>query len=43
MLKLAGTGVAMANATDEVKRVADCVTGSNNEDGIAQMLDRLLG
>ncbi len=43
MLKRAGTGVAMANATDEVKRVADCVTGSNNEDGIAQMLDRLLG
>ena len=43
MLKLAGTGVAMANATDEVKRAADCVTGSNNEDGIAQMLDRLLG
>lgn len=43
MLKLAGTGIAMANATDEVKRAADMVTRSNNEDGIAAALEELLG
>lgn len=43
MLKLAGTGIAMANATDEVKRAADMVTCSNNEDGIAAALEELLG
>ena len=42
MLKLAGTGIAMANATDEVKRAADMVTCSNNEDGIAEALEELL-
>jgi len=35
MLKLCGTGVAMGNAIDEVKKIADCVIGSNDEDGIA--------
>ena len=32
----------MGNATDEVKAVADTVTGTNNEDGIADALERLL-
>ena len=35
MLKAAGVGVAMGNAAEAVKAVADCVTRSNNEDGIA--------
>lgn len=43
MLRYAGVGVAMANATDEVKGVADMVCGSNNEDGIADALAQLLG
>lgn len=43
MLAWAGTGVAMANAVDETKAIADMVTASNNEDGIALALDKLLG
>lgn len=42
MLEWAGTGVAMGNATDEVKAVANMVTASNNEDGIALALEQLL-
>lgn len=38
MLKLAGMGVAMANAAPEVRAEADCVTLSNEEDGIAVAL-----
>jgi Cof subfamily protein (haloacid dehalogenase superfamily) len=43
MLRWAGTGVAMANAVEETKTVADMVTASNNEDGIAVALEQLLG
>ena len=43
MLDWAGTGVAMANAVDETKAVAQMVTASNNEDGIAVALEKLLG
>lgn len=43
MLQWAGTGVAMGNATDEVKAAADMVTLTNNEDGIAVALEKLLG
>lgn len=42
MLTWAGTGVAMGNATDEVKAAADMITLSNNEDGIAAALEKLL-
>ena len=40
MLKYAGIGVAMDNATPEVKAIADEVTLSNDEDGIAESLYR---
>lgn len=43
MIELAGVGVAMGNAIDELKDVADMVCGSNNEDGIADALAKLLG
>lgn len=43
MIEWAGTGVAMGNAVDEVKAVAQMVTADNNEDGIAVTLDKLLG
>jgi Cof subfamily protein (haloacid dehalogenase superfamily) len=43
MLSWAGHGVAMANAHEELKAVADEVTASNDEDGIAVVLERLLG
>lgn len=42
MIAWAGTGVAMANAIDETKAVADMVTASNNEDGVAVALEQLL-
>ena len=35
LLQAAGLGVAMANAVDHVKSIADVVTAPNNEDGIA--------
>ena len=41
MLKLAGTAVAMGNAVDEVKQLADYVTSSTDQDGIARALIHL--
>lgn len=43
MLAWAGCGVAMANAIDETKAAADMVTASNNEDGVASALGKILG
>lgn len=42
MLGWAAHGVAMGNAHDELKAVSDEVTTSNDEDGIAVVLERLL-
>lgn len=42
MLKAAGCGIAMGNAEEAVKSIADRVTLSNNEDGIAYAIDRFL-
>ncbi|MGL5261103.1 MAG: Cof-type HAD-IIB family hydrolase [Bacteroides sp.] len=39
MIQLAGLGVAMGNAIDSVKRCADLVTASNNEDGVALVVE----
>jgi hydroxymethylpyrimidine pyrophosphatase-like HAD family hydrolase len=41
MFDWAGHGVAMANAHPELKAVADEVTTSNEDDGIAVVLERL--
>ena len=38
MVKYAGTGVAMANAVQDLKDIADDITLSNDEDGIAESL-----
>ncbi len=38
MLEMAGIGVAMGNAEENVKAVADYTTASNNDDGIALSL-----
>lgn len=43
MVRFAGVGVAMGNAVDELKAAADMVTATNNEDGIALALEKLLG
>lgn len=41
MLKLAGAGVAMDNAVEEVKINADHVTQSNEDDGVAIAIEKL--
>ncbi|MBS6195225.1 MAG: HAD family hydrolase [Clostridiales bacterium] len=38
----AGTGVAMANANEKIRRAADFVVGTNNQDGVAQALEMLI-
>jgi len=38
MIKYAGNGVAMSNALDEIKALAQEMTLSNNEDGVGYML-----
>ena len=43
MLAACGLGVAMGNAVPEVKEAADLVTSSCDEDGIAEVLERLIG
>lgn len=41
MIRMAGIGIAMANGTDEVKKVANYVTTcDNNNDGIAEVVER---
>ena len=42
MVKYAGLGVAMENATDDVKQCADCITKSNDEDGIAEIVEKYI-
>jgi hydroxymethylpyrimidine pyrophosphatase-like HAD family hydrolase len=42
MFGWAAHGVAMANAHDELKAVAHEVTASNDDDGIAVVLEHLL-
>lgn len=42
MLCAAGVGVAMANASDDVKAKADHVVGTNDDDGVAEALESLV-
>jgi len=42
MIQYAGLGVAMGNATDEVKSVADYITLSNEEDGVAHIIEKFM-
>ncbi|MBM6992458.1 MAG: Cof-type HAD-IIB family hydrolase [Prevotella sp.] len=43
ILRQAGVGVAMGNAGEEVKRHADFVTNSVDEDGIRNALEKMIG
>jgi magnesium-transporting ATPase (P-type) len=40
MLQLAGIGVAMGNAHEKLKAVADYVVATNDEDGVAEAVER---
>lgn len=42
MIKFAGLGIAMANAQEPVKKAADYITLSNDEDGVAEAIDKFL-
>lgn len=42
MIKYAGIGVAMGNAQPEVKKAADYITATNDEDGLIQVIDRFI-
>lgn len=42
MLKYAGLGVAMGNAIEELKEVADYITDTNIEDGVAKALEKFV-
>lgn len=42
MIQYAGLGVAMANAQPQVKEVADFITDSNDEDGIAKVIHEFI-
>lgn len=42
MIKYAGLGVAMGNAFPEVKKIADYITLSNEEDGVAHVINKFI-
>ena len=43
MIKAAGLGVSMGNGIAEIKEAANEITASNNEDGVALVLERIFG
>lgn len=42
MIEYAGVGVAMGNGEDFVKKVANFVTDTNNEDGVAKAIEKFI-
>jgi hypothetical protein len=42
MIEYAGLGVAVGNAVDEMKNLADYVSPSNEEDGVAHVLEKFI-
>ena len=42
MIQFAGYGVAMGNSTEHLKSIADYVTKSNDEDGVAYAIENIL-
>lgn len=42
MIQAAGLGVAMGNAAPRVREAADLVAGSNDDDGLAHLIEQLL-
>ncbi len=42
MLQLAGLGIAMGHSEDSVKICADYITASNEEDGVAQAVEKII-
>ncbi|MGH4119424.1 sugar-phosphatase [Clostridium sp.] len=42
MIKYAGLGVAMGNAFPEIKKIADFITKTNEEDGVAHVINKFV-
>ncbi len=42
MVKMAGLGIAMENACDELKKVADFITTSNNDNGVSIAIEKFM-
>lgn len=42
MIQYAGLGVAMGNAVDEVKAAADVITATNDQDGVAKIVEKYM-
>jgi len=42
MIEFSGMGIAMANAMEETKRLADYITLSNDEDGVAAAIEKFI-
>ena len=42
MLQFAGLGIAMGNASDHVKSLANDVTDSNEEEGVARAIEKYI-
>ena len=42
MIEYAGLGVAMGNAQEAVKQAADYITGTNDEDGLVQVIEEFM-
>jgi hydroxymethylpyrimidine pyrophosphatase-like HAD family hydrolase len=42
MIEYAGLGVAMGNSVEEIKKRSDFVTLSNDEDGVAHVINKFV-
>ena len=42
MIEYAGLGIAMGNATDEIKNIADYITLTNDEDGVSHVINKFI-
>ena len=42
MIRYAGLGVAMGNAFEEIKAEADYITHTNEEDGVAYVIEKFM-
>ena len=42
MIKYAGLGVAMENAQEKVKKAANYITASNDDDGVLKVINKFI-
>ena len=42
MIEYAGLGVAMKNATEDIKNISNYITSSNDNDGIAKIIEKFV-